>query len=192
MIKRVLTAVGAVVLGSVIAVQAHEVRQIEAYTLAVGFRVEPAFEDVVNAVDIFINRTSDGKAISVRDGDIVELDVDVQLRAAEAFDAEVLAAAPLQENPRQDFAASDRYNAWFKPTHDGAYAFRITGIISDASDPQAGVLAMDATFVCGGGTQSDTTRFNCIEDPQTFPGKPWDGYRNNHPHNPELGRTSAQ
>jgi hypothetical protein len=59
MIRRVLIAVGAVVLGSVVAVQTHEVRQIEAYTLAVGFRVEPAFEDVVNAVDIFINRTTD-------------------------------------------------------------------------------------------------------------------------------------
>jgi hypothetical protein len=188
----VLIAIGAVVLGSVVAVQAHEVRQIEAYTLVVGFRVEPAFEDVVNAVDIFINRTSDGRAVSVRDGDIVELDVEVQLRATDAFDAEVLAAAPLQENPQQDFAASNRYNAWFKPTHDGAYAFRITGVISDASDPQAGELAIDATFVCGGGTQSDTTRFNCVEDPQTFPGNPRDGYRNNHPHNPEGERPSAQ
>jgi hypothetical protein len=104
----------------------------------------------------------------------------VQLREADDFDAEILAAAPLQEKPRQDFAASNRYNAWFKPTRDGAYAFRITGIISDASDPQAGDQVIDETYVCGNGTQSSTSRFNCVEDPQTFPGKSPAGYRDNN------------
>jgi hypothetical protein len=89
-----------------------------------------------------MNRASDGKAISLRDGDVVSLSVKVQLREANGFDAEILAEALLQEEPRQDFAASNRYDAWFKPPHDGAYA--------------------------------------CVEDPQTFPGKPPAGYRNNN------------
>jgi hypothetical protein len=101
MIRRVLMTVGAILCVSLAAVQAHENRLVGGYTVTVGFRVEPAFEDVVNAVDIFLNRTSDGKAISVRD--VVDLSVEVQLREDDAFDAEILAAAPLQEKPRQDF-----------------------------------------------------------------------------------------
>jgi hypothetical protein len=180
MMRRVLMTVGAMLCVGLAVVEAHENRQVGAYTLAVGFRAEPAFEDVVNAIDIFVNRTSDGKAISVRDGDVVDLSVEVQLREADDFNAEILAAALMRESPRQDFAASNRYNAWFKPTHDGAYAFRVVGLISDASDLEAGPQAIDAIFVCGGGTQSSTSRFNCVEDPQTFPGKPPAGYRNNN------------
>ena len=180
MIRRMLMTIGAMVCAGVVVAQAHENRQVGGYTVTVGFRAEPAFEDVVNAVDIFINRSSDGKAISVRDGDEVDLTVKVQLREDDTFDAEIWAATRLQENPRQDFAASNRYNAWFKPTHDGAYAFRIKGTISDASDPQLGPQDIDETYVCGNGTQSSTSRFNCVEDPQTFPGKPSAGYRNNN------------
>jgi len=166
MITRLLVSVGVLLGLGAAAVQAHEVRQIGAYTLVVGFRAEPAFEDVANAVDIFINRTADNKAISVRDGDIVDLQVEVQFRDAE------------------DIAASNRYNAWFKPTHNGTYAFRITGSIADTSDAQAGTQAIDASFVCGDGTQSPTTRFNCVADPQPFPGTPRDGYRNNQTFTP--------
>jgi hypothetical protein len=106
--------------------------------------------------------------------------VEVQLRDEDDVDAAVVAAALLAEKPRQDFAASNRYNAWFKPTHDGAYAFRILGVISDASDPHAGDQILDETYVCGNGTQSATSQFNCVQDPQTFPGKAGAGYRNNN------------
>jgi hypothetical protein len=180
MMKRVLMTVGAVLCVGLASAQAHENRQVGGYTLTVGFRVEPAFEDMVNAIDIFVNRASDGKDISARDGDVVTLSVEVQVRETDDFDAKILAAALLQEAPGQDFAAPNRYNAWFKPTHDGAYAFRVTGVISDASDPQAGEQAIEKTYVCGNGTQSATSRFNCVEDPQTFPGKPPAGYRNNN------------
>src|SRR4030095_5290185 len=179
MIPRLLISVGVLLGVGAAAVQAHEVRQIGAYTLVVGFRAEPAFEDVANAIDISINRTADNKAISVRDGDRVDLQVEVEFRDAEDIDADILAAAPLQDKPSQDFAASNRYIAWFKPTHNGAYAFRITGSMADTSDPQAGPQAIDATFVCGDGTQSLTTHFNCVADPQPFPGTSRDGYRNN-------------
>jgi hypothetical protein len=178
--RRVLMTVGALLCVGLASAQAHENRQVGGYTLTVGFRVEPAFEDVMNAIDIFVNRASDGKDISVRDGDVVTLSVEVQVRETDDFDAKILAAALLQEAPGQDFAAPNRYNAWFKPTHDGAYAFRVTGVISDASDPQAGEQAIEETYVCGNGTQSATSRFNCVEDPQTFPGKSPAGYRNNN------------
>jgi hypothetical protein len=59
MISRLFLSLGVLLGIGVVAIQAHEVRQIGAYTLAVGFRAEPAFEDVVNAVDIFVNRTAE-------------------------------------------------------------------------------------------------------------------------------------
>ena len=183
MMRHVLIAVGSLWCVGLDSAQAHETRQVGAYTLTVGFRIEPAFEDVVNAIDIFVDRTSDEKAISVRDGAVVTLSVEVQLRETDDFAAETLAAALLQEPPRQDFAASNRYNAWFKPTHDGAYAFRVVGVIEDASDEsrsRVGPQAIGETYVCGNGTQSSTSRFNCVENPQTFPGEPPDGYRNNN------------
>jgi hypothetical protein len=186
MFRRVLMALGVMVVVGVVAVQAHENRVVGGYTVTVGFRVEPAFEDVVNAIDVLVNRTSDGKAVSVRDGDVVTLSVEVQPRATDEFAAETLAAAMLEEPPRQDFAASNRYNAWFKPTHDGAYAFRVVGVIDDASDAAGvGPQAIDETYVCGGGTESSTSHFNCVEDPQTFPGTSPDGYRNNHAFSPD-------
>ena len=185
MMKRVLMTVGALLCVGLASAQAHENRQVGDYTLTVGFRVEPAFEDVVNAIDIFVDRTSDGKDISVRDGDVVTLSVEVQLRETDEYASETLAAALLQESPHQDFAADNRYNAWFKPTHDGAYAFHVVGVIADASDPQVGPLAIDQTYVCGNGTQSSTSRFNCVQDPQTFPGKSPAGYRNNHAFTPD-------
>ena len=101
MMRRVLMTVGALLCVGVAAAQAHESRQVGAYPLVVGFRLEPAFEDVVNAADIFVNRTSDGKAVSVRDGDVVNLSVEVQLREVDAFDASIPAAALLEEKPRK-------------------------------------------------------------------------------------------
>jgi hypothetical protein len=126
--RRVLMTVGALLCVGLASAQAHETRQVGDYTLTVGFRVEPAFEDVVNAIDIFVERTNDGKDISIRAGDVVSLSVEVQLRKTDDFLAETLAAALLEESPRQDFAAPNRYNAWFKPTHDGVYAFRVVWV----------------------------------------------------------------
>src|SRR5262245_26958347 len=61
MMRHVLMTVGALLYVGLASVQAHENRQVGGYTLTVGFRVEPAFEDVVNAIDIFVNRTSNAK-----------------------------------------------------------------------------------------------------------------------------------
>ena len=118
---------------------AHEPREVGPYTLTVGFRVEPAFEDVVNALDFFVTRTADGKLISVRGGDVVDVEVEVQFRKRESLDSRIIQKDQLAK-PEQAFGADNRYNAWFKPTADGAYAFRVKGEVNDVSDPQAGPL----------------------------------------------------
>lgn len=152
----------------------HESREVGPYTLVVGFRIEPAFEDVPNALDFIVTRTSDGKPISVSNGDVVDIEAEVQYRKEEQFNSKIIQKDQLPK-PAQAFGAENRYNAWFKPTADGTYAFRVKGEINDLSDPQAGPLFFDEVWVCGAGTQNPQGRsFGCVEDPQTFPKGPFD------------------
>lgn len=152
---------------------AHETRNVGngKYKLVVGFRNEPAFEDVTNAADIFVSRASDNKPIDTSNGDVVDLTVEVQLRFTDAFSSGVVVSAPLDEKPRKAFGTDNRYNAWFKPNVDGAYAFHITGTISDATNPVAGPVTIDETFVCGSGSLVPNHGFNCVRDPEPFPNR---------------------
>jgi len=165
---------------------AHEPRVVAggALQISVGFRDEPAFEDQVNAVDVFVRR-SDGTGVSGPDN-VVALLVEVQLRTTDAFDAPSVASAELGA-PRLAFGTTDRYNASFKPTADGAYAFRVRGRIHDVTGG-AEPVEIDETFVCGGGAQDARGRaFGCVEDPIAFPsyrleqktGRDFSGYRDN-------------
>jgi hypothetical protein len=147
----------------------HEARQGDKYSFEVGFVNEPVFRGFPNAVDIFITRTADGKHIDRRMGDVVDLAVEVQLREKEAFDSRILQSARLGPI-RQGFGdKNNEYTSWFLPTVAGTYAFHITGTVSDDSDPLAGPQQIDMNFVCGKGTRSDTSDFDCARTPQLFP-----------------------
>lgn len=150
----------------------HETRIVGSgkYQLVVGFRNEPAFENVVNALDIFVTRASDARPINTSVGDVVDLTVEVQFRNADTFSSSTIIFATL-DKPSKAFGTDNKYSAWFKPNVDGAYAFHITGTISDLSNPVAGSVAIDETFVCGGGSQVPGHGFNCVRDPQLFPNK---------------------
>src|SRR5437868_3829573 len=120
---------------------AHEHRVIGPkgeYTVMVGWFIEPAFVDVVNAVDLHLTRSADQKPLDTTKGDIVDLEVEVKLLAGEDAKAAVIDSVELSSKPTIIFNTSDRYAAWFKPTRAGAYAFHVTGKLSDASDPKAG------------------------------------------------------
>ena len=73
---------------------AHETRIVGPYKFVIGFRNEPSFIDEPNAVDITVSRASDGKPIDRSAGDIVDLQVEVQLRDAEAFDSGIRLRSP--------------------------------------------------------------------------------------------------
>lgn len=147
----------------------HETRIVGPYRLVVGFRSEPAFEDQNNSIDIFVYRASDGRPINAAAGDVVDLEVNAQLRDHEAFVSNTVQTAPLAK-PAQAFGTANQYGSWFKPTVDGTYAFHFTGTISDATNPVAGPLTIDEIFVCGLGTQAANGHgFNCVKDPQFFP-----------------------
>lgn len=155
------------------------------YKLVVGYRSEPVFEDVTNAIEVAITRASDGRPINAAAGDTVDLQVEVQLRSMEAFISDTLQSAPLAK-PAQASGTLNKYASWLKPTVDATLAFRFTGTISDASNPVAGTLVIDETFVCGHGTQAANGHgFGCVQDPQTFPkghmdnGRDKTGYEDN-------------
>jgi hypothetical protein len=148
----------------------HEARIIGGYRFVVGFRNEPAFSNELNAFDLTITRASDSRPINRSAGDLVDLQVEIQFRNREAFDSRILRRALLEDPLNQVFQTTNRYNSWFKPTVEGTYGFRITGTVSDVTDPQAGPRQIDETFVCGEGTRAENgSRFGCIRVPQSFP-----------------------
>jgi hypothetical protein len=161
-------AIGVVVASSALVLSAHERRVVGGYTIVVGFRSEPAFEDEVNGADIGLVRTSDQRPINASAGDVVDLTVQVQLRKSESFDSDVVQAANL-EKPTQGFGTLNRYFSLFRPTVDGTYAFRVRGTVWDKSDPAGiGPITIDETYVCGAGSLG-LGAFNCVRDPQPFP-----------------------
>lgn len=178
--KMAIAAAVAIVVGSSsIALSAHERRLVGPsgeYTVVVGFRNEPPFEDEVNAAEIIIVRTADQRPLNAAAGDVVNLTVEVQLRADEAYTADTIQTANLA-NPAQGFGTLNRYYSFFRPTVDGTYAFRVRGTISDTSAPVAGPVTVDETYVCGGGSLG-TGAFNCVRDPQAFP----QGAKDSHGH----------
>lgn len=168
---RVACILGLVLLiGSTSLLMAHERRLVGTYgqyTLVIGFRNEPAFQGEMNAIDIIVTRSSDQKPISTRAGDTVDLEVEVQTRAQEAFNAPVVRFAKI-EKPQPTFDVPNRYNAWFRAAEEGTYAFHITGTLADATNTAAPAL-IDETFVCGKGTRAAQGAFNCVRAPQVFP-----------------------
>jgi hypothetical protein len=88
-------AAGLLILSAMIgasAALAHEPRPLgdSGLQISVGFRNEPAFEDQLNAVDVFVRR-ADGSGVSGADN-VVDLRVEVQLRTTDQFDAASVAA----------------------------------------------------------------------------------------------------
>lgn len=154
---------------------AHETRIVDKYKFVVGFRLEPnTFVNEPNAADIIISRNVDGRPINRNAGDTVDLQIEVQLRDAQAFDSAILKSAILTFPLEQVFQTTNRYNSWFKPTRVGTYAFHITGTVDDtaapSSDPnKAGPQMIDQTFVCESPLPPATHGFECISAPQGFP-----------------------
>ena len=164
-----------IVLALALAVQAparaHETRTVGPkgeYNLVIGWFIEPAFTDVVNAVDIRVLRAADSKPVNTAKGDVVDLEVEVQYRASEDEKSAVVHSLVLPNKPSITFGTENRYASWFKPVQSGAYAFRIKGKIADASDPKAGEVTIDETFLCGKGSKGHHA-FVCLQEPLVFP-----------------------
>ena len=165
----VITALMAMAVTPVVAHEAREVAGGE-YEIEVGWRTEPAFEDVLNNVDFFVVR-EDGTPVSVRAGDSLDVTFEVLYLRTDAPNAQVLARRTLGNGLIQDFVNPSRYNIPFIPTKDGAYGFKLTGTIEGHP--------INETFICEGGSQNEDEDFACVDNATTFPFGTWSRYLDN-------------
>jgi len=134
---------------------AHEARTIGngALHAYVGWRNEPAYEKVVNAFDFII-----ADDINIR---TFNLSVDVLFLQSDSPTAAVLNREKLKGKIIRDEEFPNRFNIWLLPAMKGAYGFQIKGTIEG--------IAINETFICGGGTKNPAESFSCIQQAQSFP-----------------------
>ncbi len=124
---------------------AHERRTVGPYTFVVGWSVEPAYVNQLNALALKVTETATTKAVEGLDK---SLKIDVVFGGASAVKPLTLEAL---------FGQPGTYEAQVVPTKTGDYAFHITGTI--------GTTPIDQKFESGPG------RFDGVEDitPLQFP-----------------------
>ena len=157
MIPRLLISVG-VLLGIGAAVQAHEVRQIGAYTLVVGFPAEPAFEDVANAM----TSPSTARRITKRSASGMVIASTSRWRCNSGTPRTSTPISWRRHRCRTNRArilppatatARGSSRPIMAPMPPGSRAALRMPVM-----PKRATQAIEATFVCGDGTQSPTTR----------------------------------
>jgi hypothetical protein len=145
---------------TILSVNAHESRDVGEgeYKMVVGLKNEPAFEDIPNALDLFIYyNNGDYEAINAEEGD----EVDLTVEALVLKNGRVKRRVELRDGLVQDWEDPSNYTAWFKPIADGAYGFHIYGEING--------VEIDEEFICGEGSLDSESSFDCVVDPQTVP-----------------------
>lgn len=148
-----LLALSAIVAGAllttVVPASAHERRNVGAYQFVVGWKVEPAFSDVSNAVQIFV-RDGSGQPVTLGADD---LKVEV-LQGGQRSDT-----LPL----KSVFNSPGEYNAPMLPTRPGTYTFHFTGTI--------GGQKVDESFTSSDHTFNDMQNAANIQFPAKDPSR---------------------
>lgn len=122
---------------------AHERRTVGKYTVVVGFNVEPAFADQVNAALITVTNAETSEPVA---------------GVQQSLKVEVSQGGVKKEMPLTAVSGSPgRYIATFVPTKTGQYIFRFFGDIEGTS--------FDQTFQSGPGRFSDIESLSAIEFP---------------------------
>lgn len=200
--------VSAVVLSACPTAFAHETRFLDAqgestdaasaiYRLVVGFRNEPALEDVPNALDLRVyynDGTSDQEAVNTRLGDVLQFTkLQALLLDNDTPHAKVLSRADLVPPTQPAFGETNRYVAYFVPTAEAPYGFQIDACMQNTvhqADTDNGGLADNAPqvgpavcfsqrFICKGGSLNPPSSFNCASSPVPLPGPIERRYRHN-------------
>jgi hypothetical protein len=121
--------------------EAHERRNVQSYTMVVGWLNEPAFVNQNNSIDLRVSKTADSSPVT---------GLNTTLKA------QVTAAGKNIEVPlTARFNTPGAYNGYLMPTKTGEYTFTFTGTIEGAQ--------INEKFTSGPGT------FGSIEEPKAFP-----------------------
>lgn len=144
-------ALSAIVAGAVLTTvapaAAHERRAVGTYQFVVGWKVEPAFSDVNNAVQIFV-RDGSGNPVTLGADD---LKVEV-IQSGQKSDV-----LPL----KSVFNSPGEYNAPMLPTRPGTYTFHFTGAIAGQK--------VDESFTSSDHTFNDMQNASNIQFPAKDP-----------------------
>jgi hypothetical protein len=120
---------------------AHERRNVQSFTLVVGWVTEPAYVNLPNAVDLRVSRTADASPVT-------GLDQTVKVEMTQGDKKAEVALRPR-------FNVPGAYDGRTVPTAVGVYSFRFTGTIEGAQ--------INETFTSGPNT------FNSVAAPEGFP-----------------------
>jgi hypothetical protein len=139
----VLAAV--VVLGVVLPAIAHEGREVAdgEYTIVFGWRVEPAYTNLFNGPEFFVEGHDSGAGVT-------GLEDTLTLEVSYGGQSRIIRFRPVPETPGD-------YIADLIPTQPGDYSFRLTGTINDA--------AIDETFSSANGEFSTVEPIEDIQFP---------------------------
>lgn len=144
-------ALSAIVAGAILTTlapaAAHERRTVGTYQFVVGWKVEPAFSDVSNAVQIFV-RDGSGNPVTLGADD---LKVEV-MQGGQKSDV-----LPL----KSVFNSPGEYNAPMLPNRPGTYTFHFTGAI--------GGQKVDESFTSSDHTFNDMQNASSIQFPAKDP-----------------------
>lgn len=143
----IITALSALTLmgGSVLAftgnAEAHERRNVQAYSFVVGWLTEPAFVNQPNSIDLRVSKTDDASPVT---------------NLHTTLKAQVASAGKTVDVPlAARFNTPGAYNGYLFPTKTGEYTFTFTGTIEGAQ--------INEKFTSGPGT------FGSIDEPKAFP-----------------------
>ena len=96
---------------------AHGEHKVDRYTVEVGFGTEPAYDGVINSVQLIIS--NNGRPVTDAKG------LKVAVTTGDAEPRQL----PLEPYFGDDFGTPGDYRAFFIPTTPGAYTFKVTGTL---------------------------------------------------------------
>ncbi|MDD5034832.1 MAG: hypothetical protein PHE55_08750 [Methylococcaceae bacterium] len=188
--------VAALLLGSTANVYSHELRNLcgsgnikgaacdgqpNTLRMVVGFLTEPAFDTEINGLDFNLSFYTDAahtllEEVNTAKGDEVHLHAETEIlflkNATQDWSKKnVIKHAALRiptdalGNVAQKYGTTNKYPTYFRTTKPGVYGFHLVGHAKHNGTE----IEFDEYFICGGGSQSATSRFNCVQKPLAFP-----------------------
>lgn len=140
------------------AVDAHVLKNIGAYSVALGWKIEPTYLGVPNAVQVIVKDAKGNPIVDIPDGD---LSVVVSIAGQSS------ASLPLNNSFDSDtgLGIQGDYEASIAPTVPGDYTFHLTGKIHGTAVDET-ATASDSTFdsVVDSGTVDFPTKLPSIAD----------------------------
>jgi hypothetical protein len=119
---RLLIVVTLLMIVAALPAHAHEHREVDGYTLAFGWRAEPALAGMMNGPEVFISEAGAAEDAVFPEDTVVDLQAEITF-GDQTTTVEF----------RQEWQSPGHYIAELVPTLPGDYTFRLTGTIGEST-----------------------------------------------------------